>query len=410
MSRENSARREAPKARSVSQFIGFFGVILVLTGLAWLTVASFVHDLVPGGWPTIALAWLLSVTPLFILVYNISTGCYPSAALRVYVFRTFWYAQLLMLPLAIISGVIGVVMLPFGLGDEAGRLVVLGGGALMIAMGIWGYVGSLRLVVKHVTLTPNGMPPALDGLRIVQLSDLHVGPHTPRGKLARIARATVDAQPHVIAYTGDQVDDYPHDVDDLGEAFGHLRAPLGTFAIAGNHDIYAGWSEVRRGLEQLGITVLVNDSVRLTHNGADFWLAGTGDPAGLQFMRGTESGAPDVARTLEHVPAGGFTIVLAHNPALFIKLAEHSSVGAVLSGHTHHGQFSIPSKNWSLANLFLEFAMGTYERNGSLLYVSPGANYWGIPFRIGSLPEVSVITLRGTGNGEGGQGKPQGTG
>ena len=361
--------------------------------MCWLIVGSYVHDLLPGGWRTWAIAWGLSVSPLFILVYNVVTRCYPSAWLRVFVFRPFWYSQLLMLPLAFASGVVGLVTLPFGVADVAGRWVVLVGASAMVLLGIWGYVGSLRLVVKHVTLTPRGMPRALDGLRIVQLSDLHVGPHTSRGKLARIARATRDAQPHIIAYTGDQVDDYPHDVDDLAEAFGDLTAPLGVWAIAGNHDVYAGWSEVRRALEGVGIKVLVNDAVKLAHNGADFWLAGTGDPAGNQFVRGEESGAPDIGRTLAKVPSGGFSVVLAHNPALFKYLAPRG-VGVVLSGHTHHGQFSIPSKNWSLASVFLEFAMGTYERNGALLYVSPGANYWGIPFRIGSLPEVSVVTLR----------------
>ena len=391
--------RGARRPRTAGAFIAFFSIILGLTGLSWLVVGSFIHDLVPGGWRTWAIAWLMSVAPLFILIYNVVTRCYPSAWLRVFVFRPFWYSQLLMLPLALISGALSLPMLLFGLGEETGRVVVLGLGAVMILLGFWGYVGSRRLVVKHVELSPRGMPPGLDGLRIVQLSDLHVGPHTPRSHLARIARATTEAQPHIIAYTGDQVDDYPHDVDDLGEAFGALRAPLGTFAIAGNHDVYAGWSEVRTGLEALGMRLLVNDAVKLTHRGVDFWLAGTGDPAGLQ-VPGSESAGPDVARTLADVPAGAFTVVLAHNPGLF-KYLHPRGVGVVLSGHTHHGQFSIPSKNWSLANVFLEFAMGTYERNGSLLYVSPGANYWGIPFRIGSLPEVSVITLRGNGKGEG---------
>ena len=76
------------------------------------------------------------------------------------------------------------------------------------------------------------------------------------------------------------------------------------------------------------------------------------------------------------------------------QLVAQRGVAVTLSGHTHHGQFSIPSKGWSLASVFLEYAMGTYERNGSLLYVSPGTNFWGIPFRIGALPEVTVVTLK----------------
>jgi predicted MPP superfamily phosphohydrolase len=329
---------------------------------------------------------------VFILYYNISTGCYPSAWLRVYVFRVFWYSQLLMLPLALISGAAGLVALPFGAGEIVGQTVVLVVGGALIIAGIVGYFGSRRLTFKEITLTPKGMPPELSGLRIVQLTDLHVGPHTSRRQLAKIATMVREARPHILAYTGDQVDDYPHDVDDLGEAFGDLTASLGVYAIAGNHDVYAGWGEVKRGLEALGIRVLVNEAVRLQRCGADFWLAGTGDPAGNQFVRGTESGAPDIARTMAAIPAGAFSIVLAHNPALFKYLADRGA-NVVLSGHTHHGQFSIPSKNWSLASMFLEYAMGTYERNGSLLYVSPGTNYWGIPFRIGAWPEVTLIRL-----------------
>jgi uncharacterized protein len=375
------------------RFIGFLVTILTLTALSWLLVGTFVHELIPGGWRTIGVAWAVSVVPLFVLIGNIATGRYPSAIVRLLVFRLFWYAQLLMLPLALASATVALVGLPFGVGGAAGRIVVVVLAPLAVLLGLWGYVGARRLVVSDVTLRPRDLPAALDGLKIVQLSDLHVGPHTSRRQLAKIAVATRDAKPHIIAYTGDQVDDYPRDVDDLRSALGDLMAPLGVYAIAGNHDVYAGWSDVRRALEAMGLTVLVNRAVKLEHNGASFWLAGTGDPAGAQFVRGDETGAPDIPRTLEAVPRGSFCITLAHNPVLFPALAARG-VAVVLSGHTHYGQFSIPSKNWSLASVFLEYAMGTYEKNGSLLYISPGSNYWGIPFRIGALPEVTVVTLR----------------
>ena len=368
-------------------------MILLLTGLSWLLVGSFVHELIPGGWRTMAAAWALSVVPLFVLIRNIATGRYPSARVRLWMFRVFWYAQLLMLALALSSSVGFLVGLPFGGGALGGRLVIFVVLPALVVLGLWGYVGSRRLVVRDVILTPRSLPSALDGLRIVQLSDLHVGPQTSRTQLERIAKATEAAQPHIIAYTGDQVDDHPRDIDYFAAAFGHLRAPLGVYAIAGNHDVYAGWGAVRRGLESTGITVLVNRAVPLQYQGATFWLAGTGDPAGGQFMRGQESGAPDIDLTLAQVPTEAFCLALAHNPALFPALAQHG-VAVTLSGHTHHGQFSIPSRDWSLASVFLEYAMGTYDRNGSLLYISPGTNFWGIPFRIGALPEVTVVTLR----------------
>ena len=374
------------------RFLGFLAIILLLTALAWLLVGSFVHDLVPGGFTTIALAWALSVVPVFVLVRNITTGRYPSAATRLWFFRPFWYAQLLMLALALLGTAGFIVGLPFGAGGGAGKWTVLAGAAALVALGLWGYAGSRRLVVKRLTLAHPRLPAALAGLRVVQLTDLHVGPQTSRKQLRRIADLTAEAQPHLLVYTGDQVDDHPADVEAFAAAFRHLTAPLGVYAIAGNHDVYAGWGEVRRRMQEMGLRVLVNESVRLSHGGAVFHLAGTGDPAAGQFTRGAESGAPDLARTMEGIPADAFSLVLAHNPALFPALAERGA-SVVLSGHTHHGQFSIPSRNWSLASLFLDYAMGLYERSGSLLYVSPGTNYWGIPFRIGAWPEITVITL-----------------
>jgi predicted MPP superfamily phosphohydrolase len=173
-----------------------------------------------------------------------------------------------------------------------------------------------------------------------------------------------------------------------------LSAPLGIFAVAGNHDVYAGWAEVRAGLEAMGITVLVNDAVELVHGSQRFWVAGTGDPAGRGRARGGRADvAPDIDRTLAGVPGGAFTIALAHNPGLWPELAQRG-VELTLSGHTHYGQLSIPRMGWSLASLFLEHAMGWHSRGNALLYISPGTNYWGLPLRLGALPEVTVLTLR----------------
>lgn len=374
-------------------FLVFAAVVLAITGTSWLIVGTFVHDLAPGGWRTVLIAWLVSVAPFFLFVRNMLAGRYPSALTRLFVFRIFWYSLFLVLPLALASGVLALVALPFGAALPVGRIVVFVAAPLMIAVLVAGYAGSRRLTVRRIEFAPVAMPAPLAGLRIAQMSDLHVGPHTSRAHLRRIAAAVRSADPHLIVYTGDQVDDYPHDVDDLAETLGDLDAPLGRYAIAGNHDVYAGWDEVKARTEAAGIRVLENESVRLVHNGAAFWLAGTGDPAGNQSIRGSRSGAPDIDRTMRGIPGGAFSIVLAHNPALFPALAKRDA-GIVLSGHTHHGQFSIPSKNWSLASPFLEYAMGAYELGRSLLYVSPGTNFWGIPFRLGAWPEVTIVTLR----------------
>ena len=90
------------------------------------------------------------------------------------------------------------------------------------------------------------------------------------------------------------------------------------------------------------------------------------------------------------MPRGAFTIALAHNPALWPALADRG-VALTLSGHTHYGQVAVPRLKWSLASVFLDLAMGAYQRGRSLLYINPGTNYWGLPLRLGALPEVTVV-------------------
>ena len=192
--------------------------------------------------------------------------------------------------------------------------------------------------------------------------------------------------------TGDLVDDRPEDVDAYAAALGALDAPLGVFMIPGNHDVYAGWDSVEHRLRKdVPARLLLNEAHVLRRGDAALVLAGTGDPAGGR--RGQSRVAPDVERTLAGAPNGVTVVALAHNPALWPALAKHG-VALTLSGHTHWGQLALPSLGWSLASPFLEHAMGAYRNENSLLYVSPGTGYWGIPFRLGAFPEVTLVRLR----------------
>ena len=162
--------------------------------------------------------------------------------------------------------------------------------------------------------------------------------------------------------------------------------------IPGNHDVYAGWDEVEDSLRaaKLG-TVLVNEVHVLQRGDATIALVGTGDPAGGAL--GASRAAPDVERALARVPESATVIAFAHNPALWPALAARG-VALTLSGHTHWGQFALPKLGWSLASPFLQHAMGAHTDRDSLLYISPGTGYWGIPFRLGASPEVTLVTLR----------------
>jgi predicted MPP superfamily phosphohydrolase len=364
----------------------------VYLAAAWGTLVMLAAGLFPGsGVLTLTLA-AYTTLPLVAFVRWRGWPFYPGAAFRLFVVRPFWYTQLI-LPLAAAAGLIGLIVgAPFGHALLVGR--VLAGAVLVIVASVLGlgYLGARRLVVRNVDAVIPGLAPEFDGLRIAQLSDLHVGPHTSRRFLQRVVEATQSLAPDVIAVTGDLIDDRAEDVAVYARALGALEAPLGVYMIPGNHDVYAGWDDVERNLRSARLgTVLVNET-RLLHRGAaTIAIVGTGDPAG--GLRGASRVAPDVDRALEEVPSSATVIAFAHNPKLWPALAARG-VALTLSGHTHYGQFALPRLGWSLASPFLEHAMGGHAQQDALLYISPGTGYWGIPFRLGAPSEVTLVTLR----------------
>lgn len=373
-----------------------WGTVVAIAGTAspWLAVA------------TVALA-LWTTAPIAAFLGN-GGGWrrYPTAPFRLLVVRPALYAQLL-LPLVAAGGALGAALglVARALGADAtaggwargGAAGVLGAAALVLLVG---WLGSRRLVVREIEARVPGLAPEFDGLRVVQLSDLHVGPHTSRRFLARVARNTAALRPDLIAVTGDLVDDRPEDVPAFAALLAQLSAPLGTWLIPGNHDVYAGWSAVERGLRQwTDAHVLVNDAVVLRRGAASLALLGTGDPAGAggpsapPRAHGQTHAAPDLPRAFARVPDGVPVLAFAHNPALWPALARRGAA-LTLSGHTHWGQFAFPRRGWSLASPFQPHAMGGYQDGDALLFVHPGTGFWGIPFRIGAYPEVTAITLR----------------
>ena len=358
---------------------------------AWGTLAFLGSGLVPWAGGIVATVAIYTTAPLIAFMRWRGWPFYPGKAFRLLVVRPFWYAQL-MLPLVSGGGLLGVLAgSPFGHGLTAGRVAAAVVFTIVGATLLLGYFGAGHLVVRRVDVEVPGLAPEFDGLRIAQLSDLHVGPHTSRRFLRRIVEATGKLSADLIAVTGDLVDDRSEDVASYAKALGSLTAPLGVYMIPGTHDVYAGWDDVERALRdaQLG-TILVNEARVLRRGGAAIALVGTGDPAG--GSRGASRSAPDVERALARVPEGATVIAFAHNPALWPSLAARG-VALTLSGHTHWGQFAVPFLGWSLASPFLEHAMGAHTQEDATLYISPGTGYWGIPFRLGASPEITLVTL-----------------
>ncbi len=360
--------------------------------LTWAIVLRLVWGLFPGSCAVVLGIAAYTTIPLFIFLRRRGWSFYPTALFRLFVTRAILYT-ILMLPLVSGAGLLGMIGgMPLGKSIVVGRILAGAVLAIVVAVLALGYFGSKRLVVRRVDVDVPNLPEGFDGLRIAQLSDLHVGPHIPRRFLERVVRTTQKLEPDLIAVTGDLIDDRAEDVGVYAKKLGALTAPLGVYMIPGNHDVYAGWEEVEHALRAADLgTVMVNDAVAIRRGEDEIVLVGTGDPAGGR--RGSSRAAPDIDRALSTVPEDATVIAFAHNPALWPKLAERG-VALTLSGHTHWGQFALPQLGWSLASPFLEHAMGAHKLDDAQLYISPGTGYWGIPFRLGASPEVTLVTLR----------------
>ena len=263
-------------------------------------------------------------------------------------------------------------------------------GAALATVAAW--VEPRRLVVRERELRVPRWPRRLDGLRAGVLSDLHAGvPHAGLPVVERAVAALNEHAPDVHLLLGDFLDSSQilrREVapDRVAAALAGLAAPLGSFAVLGNHDWRNSGAAMWRALARAGIGVLEERAVELVAPGrGPFWLAGLGD---LRHRR------PDVLRTLAAVPPGAPVLLLSHDPDVFPQVPERVSL--TLSGHTHGGQVAIPLlRRPLLPSRFGErYARGLIEEEGRLLLVTSGIGTSGLPVRLLAPPEVLVLTLR----------------
>lgn len=254
-------------------------------------------------------------------------------------------------------------------------------------------VGFYHAVVPLRVETPEiidaRLPAQLDGMKIVLLSDTHVGLFTRMSRLEEIARIVNELKPAVVAISGDMIDDDPFWVPKLLEGFRSIEAPI--VGVLGNHEIYGDPEQVIEKMRGSRIRLLVNEGFPLERDGATLWIAGISDYAAAQRNRTTL--APDLDRALRGRPDGAFVVGLAHQPKIFAEAVERE-IPLSLAGHTHGGQCGIRPLGISLAGLFLEYHMGLYRKGSSQLYINTGTGYWLVPLRFGMTPEITAITLR----------------
>jgi len=247
--------------------------------------------------------------------------------------------------------------------------------------------GRRRPKVTPLEVTLPGLDPRLDGFRLVQISDIHIGPLLDRRFAKWLSKAVHDCAPDLVAVTGDLVDGsvrrLRHDV----APFAELRARHGVYFVTGNHDFYSGVESWSEHVRSFGWEPLRNRSVRIERDGAAFFLAGVDDPHGA-MVEG--AGGEDLDAALRGTGPHEPTVLLAHDPSTF-RRARRRDVALQLSGHTHGGQI------WPFGyavRLAVPWVAGLYEEQGSQLYVSCGTGFWGPPMRLGTEAEITRITLR----------------
>ncbi|MGA7950193.1 MAG: metallophosphoesterase [Thiobacillaceae bacterium] len=248
------------------------------------------------------------------------------------------------------------------------------------AMVLWmlGFYSARHPKVERLTIISDKLPSGFRGLRIVQISDLHLGILIGRQRLGKLLAQIRNLQPDLLVSTGDLVDGEAHYLDGLSDGFAACHPRYGKFAVTGNHEQYAGIGPAVAFHARAGFRLLRGESVTVADA---ITLAGVDDPA-------VAAGHTDEQAVLAQTPANRFVILLKHQPVT----DPAARFDLQLSGHTHNGQifpFGL------LVKLFYPMIQGRhFLPGGGQLYVSRGTGTWGPPIRILAPPEITLIELK----------------
>ena len=278
-------------------------------------------------------------------------------------------------------------------GSSTGSLIWKGRGSFtfltlgVLFLGSWSAYSAWQLRVDRVVLPTRKLPPQMDKLTIAQICDVHLGPMVGERRLARIIGLLERVKPDLVVATGDLVDAQMDQLNNLAAMLATVDPPLGKFAIAGNHEFYAGIRQSGRFLRAAGFKFLRNEDFEL--NGL-INLVGVDDPAGKRRYPEIGQVGKEEKILLADLDSERFTLLLKHRPT--VEIESLGRFDLQLSGHTHGGQifpFNL------ITRLFYPRERGLYRLDKeSVLYVSRGTGTWGPPMRFLSPPEVTLIELQ----------------
>lgn len=297
-----------------------------------------------------------------------------------------WFSTLVILTLFrnVLTALAGIFsdMVP-AWSSPGARAVVL----LALTASVVGYVNARRLPgIRRLDFPHPRIDPGLDGLRIVQLSDIHVGPTIGARQMRRLVAACNQLAPDLVVITGDVVDGSPARLEGAVAELAALQTRHGVFMVPGNHDYYSGIHDWLPVFARHGIRVLLNSHEAVRTGSSTLYLAGVTDHSAHRFVATHRS---DAEAALRGIPEQAPVVMLAHQPVQGLHMPSER-IMLQLSGHTHGGQF-FP---WRYAvPLQQPITAGLSDKLGHAVYVSRGTGYWGPPKRILSPAEITLITL-----------------
>jgi len=363
--------------------------------LTFLGIYAAMHALVFWGMhpllsghpllPTLTLFWMALMIVAPVAVRLLDRGGYPLPARALAWVAYSWMGFLfLAFALFLLFGLWHLLVLALGkLAPGAAALTLHRPAAAalvlltVLAAGLYGFFEASDLRLETVRLNSSRLPEGVDRLRIVQVSDLHLGLIHREEALAPIVARIEELSPDLLVATGDIVDAQINHIEELANLWNRLAPPLGMYAVTGNHEFYAGLKQSLAYLESSGFKVLRNT---VAAPAGYLRIVGVDDPTG---------GAPEERPLLEQAGREHFVLLLKHRPR--VAEGNENLFDLQLSGHAHRGQifpFNL------LTGLSYPLQDGLYQlASASFLYTSRGTGTWGPPMRILSPPEVTLIEI-----------------
>ncbi len=265
------------------------------------------------------------------------------------------------------------------------NLITLGVALVALGQGFYGTFTQFALPEAQLhPIRSSTLPDGLNGTRIIQLTDLHIGPLLKREFLDKVVRRVNELEPDVVLITGDFLDGSLAEIKDDLAPLGQLKAKLGVYAVTGNHEYYSNFRQWGPYLTSLNVRFLNNEGITLQRGGAALNIAGIPDRNGARYG----FAAPDVERALSGLPQA-FTVLLSHRP----DDGAAGQADLILSGHTHGGSMFFLQP--LIAHFNGGFVSGMYQLTGDRkLYVSNGTGVWsGFSCRFAVDPEITGFLL-----------------